>query len=190
MTVTRGFGALLLAALTLGACGGSGKAGSETPGTQTSSATQVASAANGSGTGEACELVRQDDATKLFGHPASPKVDPSGLKPADSVCLWEYKSNPGKSDDVIYLLQVRIYPTAAFYGVKTYPGAKPVTGLGDRAFVTEPMGLRGVMLQYVKNGKTYTFAYAINAIEGDKPDPSQMPGQLEGLVREADARAS
>jgi hypothetical protein len=171
--------------LTAAACGG----GSSSKRTTSTLGSQGANAGPGSkATTAACALITQADATKLFGHAAqSKKADnPSG---AESVCVWAADTNPDPNsiDDISYLLQVRVYDGAQYYGEKYMKAPKSISGLGDKAFTNVQGPL--VQAQFVKDGKTVTMAYSINAIAADpKPKASDQQDEIVALARTAASR--
>jgi hypothetical protein len=102
----------------------------------------------------ACNLVSTADATKLFGEPAQLSPDASRSGGAASVCVYDVASTSGQ------LLQIRIYTNDQYYAQAEHSDAVELTGIGDRAFVSNngPSGL--VDFQFVKGHTVYSFAYS------------------------------
>jgi hypothetical protein len=84
----------------------------------------------------------------------------------------------------------QFWPNDSFYGQEAFPGARHLKGLGDKGFVGV-QGPNGATLKYVKDGKTYAFAYLIQGAgaTATKPRAPQMVKQLEAAVRRAYERS-
>jgi hypothetical protein len=103
--------------------------------------------------------------------------------------VWAADTNPDPNsiDDISYLLQVRVYDGAQYYGEKYMKAPKSISGLGDKAFTNVQGPL--VQAQFVKDGKTVTMAYSINAIAADpKPKASDQQDEIVALARTAASR--
>lgn len=138
------------AVIALGACSSSGSDSNTSSGASTTQpAAQVADSA-------ACRLVGQEDATTFFGSPAS-QLQSSTAAGESSACYWTAESANAQGQ----LLQIRVYDDEMHYGIKQFPTAKPIPGLGEKAFVGVGPAGAVVDVQFVKAGKTYTVAYSI-----------------------------
>ena len=136
----------------------------------------------------ACSLVPQADATQLFGHPAL-LANSAGVSSALSTCIWQANTSPDPNalDNIEYKLQVHIYPTEQYYMEKYLKGAKPVAGIGTRAFI-RPGGPLSQMA-FVKYGRTVTLDYSVEAITANpKPKTSDQQDAFVAIARAAASR--
>ena len=132
---------------------------------------------------------RRDQAVRSPAASRRPTTSAGDRSPT-CVCLWEYHSNNGHDRRRhLSAADPRLSDATAFYSEQLYPNAEAAVAVWVTVRSTEATGLSGAKLQYVKGGKTYAFDYSINAIMGPKIDKSQMPAQLEALVRAADAKS-
>lgn len=172
--------AAVAAAVLLAACGGgssSKPSGSSTSSTAAGSHGTTAKSTTKNLSDEAlCKIVTAQDAAKLFGEPAQRKAA-SGVAPGSRAqCLYH---NPDDGLNVRNLLQVRVYPAPQYYGERIYPGAKKLSGLGDKAFVSTQGAGHSVEIQFVQSGRTVSINYSA----GNAVDTASKVPELEAIAR-------
>lgn len=137
-----------VALLALGACSSDGSDASPNSQPATTQPAALASAA--------CTLVGQADADAFFGSPAMQMQAsaPEGEAPA---CIWtaDNADAPGS------LMEIRVFDDVSHYAIKNFPKAKPVAGLGEKAFVATDRAGATIDVQFVKRGKTFTVNYVV-----------------------------
>lgn len=145
-----------------------------------------------------CELVTQDDATKLFGVDAEKQrnTEPARVGVA---CIWQGGdgADGGDAEDgesqVSHLLLFRVYAGEAYYGDVFYEeeDRESVSGLGDRAFMARDPVTGGVDLQWVQNGMTLTLNYSTFSFEEEGSDDEALRHSDEtvALARKISMRA-
>jgi len=127
---------------------------------------------NGSAKLEACALVTQDDASRLFGKPASryagtPVLDPNLI----GECLWSWDSETSS-----HLLQFRVWNGQQYYAAM--PESKPVD-FAETGFIrSHPMA--GVDVGWVRNGKTVSLSYS--TVGPDAPKAETRVEQVRELA--------
>ncbi len=160
--------AALLLVLAVSACGSStgGNAGD----------TQAAGQNGGPDQIDACSIVTQQDATQLFGKPASPQqaqlnVDPNML----GECLWTWDTQTSNQ-----LLQFRIWNGPQYYG--NPPADSQPLDIGDKGY-TRKNEFSGVTIEWVQNGKTITLDYS--TIGSDVPNAATKSDAVKNLAQKA-----
>ena len=153
-----------------------------------------------------CELLTQEDATKLFGVHAEKQrnTEPARVGVA---CFWqgggedaERGGDGGKGDDgdngrsqVSHLLLFRIYAGEAYYGDVFYEekDREAVSGLGERAFLARDPVTGGLDLQWVQNGLTLMLNYSTFSFEeADRDDEAlRHADDVIALARRVSGRA-
>ena len=154
------------AVVALGACSSDGTASNAASNPAT---TQPAAAA---GAGPACTLVGQADADAFFGSPAT-QMQSTGTDAA-SICIWtvDDAGAPGP------IMQVSSFDDESHFAIKDFAKAKPVDGLGEKAFVATDRAGATIDVQFVKGGKTFAVNYVVpnvvntsqGATTADRPD--------------------
>jgi hypothetical protein len=142
---------MLLIATAMTACG------EETKTESSPSADKPASSEGSGGSGssaeaDACKIVTQEDATKLFGKPAvaeegSPVFDTKMV----GECLWTWDTETGNQ-----LLQFRIWDGEMYYSDS--PNSQPID-IGEKGNIVMNEFL-GVDITWLQDGKTYTLSYS------------------------------
>lgn len=101
---------------------------------------------------DACAIVTRDDATRLFGKPASPYsgtpvLDPNML----GECLWTWDSDTSN-----HLLQFRIWNGERYYSAM--PDSQPVDFAATGFIRSHPMA--GVDVGWIQDGRTISLSYS------------------------------
>ena len=140
---------------------------------------------------DACELVTQDDAERLFGEPAQEAEDSSPVDLGSS-CLWE-NADGAELGQVGHLLQVRVFDGEQFYGADAYEDETALDDLGDRGFVRSGEGtFAGVEVQFVQDGNTVTLSYSTVNIgvenDADEVNAADHEDTVVELARQASGR--
>lgn len=137
-------------------------------------------------TAAACILVKQPDATVLFGR-AAQQVAVQNAAGATSVCGWRAStsSDPNAVDGVVYSLLVYVYDDVTHYSEKIVKGARVLTGLGDRAFTAQAADL--LTVEFVDHGQTISLRYAITALVAHPSSRADLH-RLVDLARSAAQR--
>ena len=168
----------LLAASTLAACSSSShKSDPSKTTTTTPSSTTVKPLA------KKCDSwLPRADVTALFGAPAQAEVSRSS-SPGAKTCVYQWNS-----PDYVKSLDVSSTPGAAAYGCKILPNGVPVTTFGPVGCVAQHSITNALIIQFVKNGTTYSVLYNFGGLRGNKADPSNQTTQLENMVKAAAAK--
>jgi hypothetical protein len=135
---------------------------------------------------DACALVTRVDAEELFGSEARQAEDAAPVE-LGSACIWE---NVGGDElgVVGHLLQVRAYEGEQFYGEDVYDDARPLDGIGDRAFVSSGRGLAGVEIQFLEGETVVQLSYStvnVGVDEGDRVEAATKEDEVVALARQA-----
>jgi hypothetical protein len=169
-----------VAVFALGACSSDGS-DSNASSTSTSTTTRPAAQAADSA---ACRLIGADDATEFLGGPAS-QLQSAAAADESSACIWTADS----ADNLGQLLQIRVFDDEAHYGIKQFETAKPIPGLGDKAFVSVGPAGSSVDVQFVKGGKTYTVHYSIaNVVNTDQGGSVDRSDDLVAMIKANSSR--
>ncbi|MCP5117972.1 MAG: hypothetical protein GY953_44720 [bacterium] len=163
---------MLALSLSLAGCGGGGNAPAE------DSAAGERGAANASGKIDACAIITQDDATKLFGKPASPDkgtpvVDPNML----GECLWTWDSETSN-----HLLQFRVWRGDQYYSAM--PESQPIDFAATGYIRTHPVV--GVDMGWIQDGKTVSLTYS--TVGADVPEAQTKAEEVRQLALKVEAR--
>lgn len=151
---------VLVACLAIAALGACSSNGSDTNASTTTTTQTVAPV----GVGPACTLVGQADADAFFGSPAM-QLQSGSSEGESSSCFWTADSGGGPG----ILLQIRVFDDDTRYAIKEFPTARPIAGLGEKAFVGVGPAGSTIDVQFVKSGKTYTVHYSVaNVVNTDK----------------------
>ncbi len=158
--------------LSLGACGSTSR-------TQTGSSSSpqpdapAGEPTTGSKQVDACSIVTQQDATALFGQPASPQQGAATLDPnMIGECLWTWDTEGANQ-----LLQFRIWNGARYYGAS--PGTEPFE-IGEKGYIrAHPMA--GVDIEWVQKDKTISLSYS--TIGKGVPKATSKIEELKTLAR-------
>lgn len=134
--------AALVLVFAVAACGGEEKK---------SDSGQPAPAAGAAAVSDACKVVTQEDATKLFGKPATQMTDGTPLDPTMvTSCNWTWDT-----DTQNQLLQFSIWNGEQFFD-STLTDAQSLD-IGDRGLIR----VNGnVHIQWVQDGKTLDISYS------------------------------
>lgn len=132
---------------------------------------------------EACEMITQEDATKLFGKPA---VKDEGAVVVDPMmggeCLWSWESEEYDSQ----LLQFRVWngnPDLYYSEVEDVAGAQELD-IGDRGHITiNDYASVGVNIQWLQDGKTFEISYS--TVGNGVPNPKDKVEELKKLAQKA-----
>ena len=137
------------------ACGSSSGSAAGTPARDGKGSTTTIKA--GADTVDVCKVVTAEDAGTVFGAPAQ-MTDPEGTQGgALGVCIYE---GVNESFTVRNLLQARVYASAVYYGEKVFPSARPLPGIGDKAFINVNETGHVVDIQFVSGGRTGALNYS------------------------------
>ncbi len=98
-------------------------------------------------------------------------------------CIYIYSS-----PSLVRSLVQSVNSGTASYGEKILPNAKPITGLGEKAFIAQHSLSNALIIQFVKNGKTYNVTYSSGGFQGRHSDPSDQTQQLLTMVKAAAAK--
>ena len=170
---------VLAAALALGGCQSSGKtAGSTKPTTPPAAATKRTAAA--------CILVKQEDATALFGR-AAKQVAVENTGGAQSVCGWSAgtDADPNAVGGIKYSLLVYVYDDKAHYREKAVPNARHLIGIGEQAFTFQASDL--VTVEFVHKAQTVSLGFSITSLR-PHPNARSSADQLIALAKAAAQR--
>ncbi|MDO8736261.1 MAG: hypothetical protein Q7K29_04170 [Thermoleophilia bacterium] len=175
--------ALLMTAMFAISCGGDTKTGStaaEKPaGTGDGSSGSDSSGGSGSAAAaDACKVVTQADATKLFGMPAVAQEGTSVLDPKmASECLWTWDTDTDNQ-----LLQLQIWNGAQYYS--DAPNSQPLD-LGEKGNIVMSDVL-GVDITWLQDGKTYTLSYS--TVGSAVPDPTVKVEDVKSLAKKVEGQ--
>lgn len=159
--------ATLLLVLVVSACGGSSTG-------DNGGGAQAAGQNGSSGQIDACSVVTQQDATQLFGKPASPQqgqlnVDPNML----GECLWTWDTETSNQ-----LLQFRIWNGSQYYG--NPPANSQPLDIGDKGYI-QLNEFAGVSIEWVQGDKTITLDYS--TIGSDVPKATTKADAVKNLAQ-------
>lgn len=127
---------------------------------------------------DACKVVTQEDATKLFGKPASPQEGTPVLDPSlMSECLWTWDTEMSNQ-----LLQFYIWNGEQYYGET--PGAQSIN-LGDKGFI-RVNEFAGVDIEWIQDGKTISLSYS--TIGTEVPDATTKAEEVKSLARKIEGQ--
>lgn len=161
-------------ALTAASCGGESKTGTSTPAGQSGSGGD-----SGSGSTlklDACDIVTREDATKLFGMPASPEGGSPILDPKMvGECLWTWDTDTDNQ-----LLQFYIWDGPQYYS--DAPDSQPID-LGEKGNIVIADVL-GVNITWLQDGKTYSLSYS--TVGSAFPDPAMKLEEVKSLARKVE----
>lgn len=160
---------LLFAALVPAACGGDGS--QDETGGKSGGPAGAASAAPAA----ACELVSQDDASALFGQPASPDTGPRGAAMIDQ-CLWTWDTESSNQ-----LLQFMIWDPLAY----APPEDSTPLELGDGGYIRSHP-LAGVDVVWLQGGRMISLTYS--TVGPEAPTATSRAEQVTALAREVASR--
>ncbi len=157
---------VLVVALAVAGCGGGGgevvhEAGSAETGVD---AAPTKSEPN------ACELVTREDATALFGQPASPD---SGTPAYGMIgrCLWTWDSETSNQ-----LLQFHMWDQVAY----DRPDDSETLDLGEKGYVrAHPVA--GVDISWIQEGRTISLSYS--TIGPEAPEAVSKVEEMKALAR-------
>lgn len=128
---------------------------------------------------EACNAVTQQDATKIFGKPASEEesntlvVDPNML----GECLWSYDTETSSQ-----LIQFRVWNGEIYFA----PTADSETfDIGDKGAIRVNT-FAGVDVEWVQDGKTITLSYFTTG--SDVPDATTKVEEVKALAKQVEDR--
>lgn len=128
---------------------------------------------------DACAIVSQSDAEKLFGKPAeqgkaSGSVDPALL----GECVWEWEDAQANS----HLLQFSAWQGESYY----QPSAKATPFvIGDKGVIEVGGGLVGVDIQWLQADRVYDLSYFT---VGNVPDATTRVDDVKALALAASAK--
>lgn len=137
-------------------------------------------AGNGAATADACKLVTQEDASQLFGKPATLMTEGTQLDPTMvSSCNWTWDT-----DTQNQLLQFNIWNGEQFYD--SYSTDVQKLELGDRGWIRVT---GGVNIQWVQDDKTIDISYTtIDMSPGAReiPEASTKVEEVKALARKVE----
>lgn len=130
---------------------------------------------------DACEVVDQEDATKLFGKPAAKDEGVMVVDPLmGGECLWSWESEEFDSQ----LLQFRIWNGEQYYTETAQSPEAQDFDIGDRGHITvSDYASIGVDIEWVQDGKTISVSYS--TVGNGVPDPSEKVEELKQLAQKA-----
>lgn len=124
-----------------------------------------------------------EDATKLFGKPASPE---EGTPVYDTKmvgeCLWTWDADTDNQ-----LLQFRVWDGAQYYSDgPNYdaPNSQPID-LGEKGNI-DMSDVRGVDITWLQDGKTYEISYS--TVGSAVPDPTVKAEQVKNIARKVEGQ--
>lgn len=121
---------------------------------------------------DACKIVTQDDATRLFGQPASPYT---GTPVLDSnmigECLWAWDSETSS-----HLLQFHVWNGEQYYSAM--PDSEPVD-FAEKGFIRTHR-MAGVDIGWIQDGKTISLNYG--TFGPDVPKAMTKADQMKQLA--------
>ena len=168
---------VLAAALALSGCQSTGKtAGPNKPTTPPAAATRRTAAA--------CILVKQEDATALFGR-AAKQVAVENTGGAQSVCGWSAGTDPDPNavGGIKYSVLVYVYDDELHYREKAVPSARHLDGIGEQAFTFQASDL--VTVEFVHKTQTVSIGFSITSL---RPHPNAH-SSVDRLIALAKAAA-
>ena len=168
-----------LAVLSLSACQGSTNlASNSTPANPLSSATRRTAAA--------CVLVKQDEATSLFGRFAE-QAAVGNAAGAASVCAWRASTDPdpNATGSVTYSLLIYVFDDVAHYSETSARDARHLDGIGEKAFTFQASDL--LTAEFVYLGQTVSIRYSITGLTAH-PDPGSNIDKIIALATAAAGR--
>ena len=134
--------------------------------------------------GDTCGFINKSDLPHLFDNVKGKVTTNSGVIINGMSCTLTVETA-----SVSYALVVSIQQGSATYGEKYVQNAKHLDGLGETAYVAKHSIGGGLIISFVRNGRTYTLTYAKSGPDFAKvPDPSDQSDQLLALIRSAVAR--
>lgn len=161
--------ASVMLAMTAGACGGGGGEVS-----QNQPEADVEEAAGPAGT-EACRLVSQEDASALFGQPASADSGPS-TPGMHGQCLWTWDTDTSNQ-----LLQFHIWDRIAYDA----PEDSEPLDLGEEGYVrAHPMA--GVDIAWIDGNRMLSLSYS--TVGPDAPEAASKVEEMKALARQVASR--
>jgi hypothetical protein len=177
MSVNKFLTIIFITLLLIVFIGGCGTSGSEPTSNLGSLAAQGDTGA-GVMTIDACQVVTQDDATKMFGDKAvqdqgGPVLDPNLL----GECLWTWDTEAANQ-----LLQLYVWNGEQYYSA---PSDSQPLEMGDMSYVRVNK-YTGVDIEWVQDGRTISLTYS--NIGSGMPDPSTKVDEVKALAEKAAAK--
>lgn len=168
-----GLAAVALAMITVfAACGEEKKSDSGQP-------APVAGGSNSGAMPDACKIVTQEDASKLFGKPA---VRDEGVLVVDpnmkSECIWTWDSPDADNQ----LLQFRVWNGTAYYAETGDSFTKPID-LGEKGHI-RVHEFAGVDIEWLQGGKTISLSYS--TVGKGVPDPTTKVEEVKQLAKKVE----
>lgn len=139
----------------------------------------TAAGGNSAATADACKIVTQEDASKLFGKPAVrdegvPVVDPN----MKSECIWTWDSPDADNQ----LLQFRVWNGTAYYAETGDSFTKPID-LGEKGHI-RVHEFAGVDVEWLQDGKTISLSYS--TVGKGVPDPTTKVEEVKQLAKKVE----
>jgi len=184
--------ALVAAAVLAAGCGGGGDDEDDAGG---SPAEEADAGDTGTGTGtegdgatsRACELLRTDEVSNLFGEDAQLVPGTAGNDAVASNCLWQAEVGDAESP-TLYQLELSVYVGGAPLDPSLFGGEpEPLDGPGEGAFVVPSDGTGGTTAGFRTGDTSVVLRYAILLSE-DAPDPAAQSDDVVALLEEVAAR--
>jgi hypothetical protein len=145
---------------------------------------QTVTTVDGRVVGNPCAFIKNSELPGLFDGASGKVIAKSGAIINGMSCTRSV--NAGVVD---YALVTSIQQGSATYGEKYVLNAKHLDGLGETAYVAKHSIGGGLIISFVRNGRTYTLNYAKSGTgAATKPDPSDQSEQLLALIRSAVAQ--
>ncbi|HET9730847.1 MAG TPA: hypothetical protein VFR41_15555 [Acidimicrobiia bacterium] len=91
-------------------------------------------------------------------------------------------------DNLVHSLVVTAAAGTQTYGEKIIPNARPLAGLGDKAYVAARSIANALIISFIVRGNTYTISYSGGGFAGKHFDPNTQQDELTNLVKTAAAR--
>ena len=131
---------------------------------------QPAAGGNSAATADACKIVTQEDATKLFGKPAIQMTEGTQLEASMAKsCNWTWDT-----DTQNQLLQFSIWNGEQYYDANLIE-AQPID-IGDKGLI-RISGM--VTIQWLQNGKTINLAYSTTDLTPGGREIPQASAKVE-----------
>ena len=125
---------------------------------------------------DACALVTEDDATTLFGDPASPG-DPDQVPGLLGACIWEWSN----ADNDSHLLQFYVWDGEPYYSA---PADSETFAIGEKGYV-RIHDVAGVDIQWVQGNLVPSLSYF--TIGSSMPKASTKAEQVKALAQKVSA---
>jgi len=181
-------GALAFVAASAGCSSSGGSSAAKTTTSSHASTTPTTTAAQGAALAQLpdpCTLLSKADVTALF-HAAPLRTLP---QPPLVQTLLKSCAISGEYGRTTRALIVGVASGTAAYAQALASTGKPVPGLGDKSYVAAHALGNTLIIQFVRNGRTYSVTYSATDPNG-AIDPATQQAQLVAMMKAIDRRVS